>query len=330
MPNDATVEDVEAGLHAGVAAGAQGHRALPRRLASFSQPLSTRRSSDLTRRRRRTPAERRRSSRAPMAERVAETIVAPVPRAARAGCPTAARATRRRPRVGGHKIYLRTGEYDDGTLGEIFIDMHKEGAAFRSLMNCFAIAVSLGLQHGVPLEEFVDAFMFTRFEPNGMVQGNPTHQDGHVDHRLHLPRAGDHLPRPPRPRARRSQRARVTITATTTTSRTGAGRGTDYRAEADPKRLRARQSAPSRGAASATSGRWRRPRRRHAGTVKAGRARTSGRGSLRDGRLAPDEKIPGPLEGVRGRPVFGVRPAHAGPQRGVLKCDTCGSTTGCS
>jgi ribonucleoside-diphosphate reductase alpha chain len=76
-------------------------------------------------------------------------------------------------RVGNHKIYLRTGEYDDGTLGEIFIDMHKEGAAFRSMTNCFAIAVSLGLQHGVPLDEFVDAFLFTRFEPNGGVQGNP-------------------------------------------------------------------------------------------------------------------------------------------------------------
>ncbi|MCP9460440.1 MAG: hypothetical protein NNA24_00150 [Nitrospira sp.] len=74
--------------------------------------------------------------------------------------------------VGGHKIYLRTGEYEDGTLGEIFLDMHKEGAAFRSLMNCFAIAISLGLQHGVPLEEFVDAFVFTRFEPNGPVKLN--------------------------------------------------------------------------------------------------------------------------------------------------------------
>ncbi|MCC0001782.1 MAG: vitamin B12-dependent ribonucleotide reductase [Methylobacteriaceae bacterium] len=74
--------------------------------------------------------------------------------------------------VGGHKVYLRTGEYQDGRLGEIFIDMHKEGAAFRSLMNNFAIAISLGLQYGVPLEEYVDAFTFTRFEPAGFVQGN--------------------------------------------------------------------------------------------------------------------------------------------------------------
>lgn len=72
-------------------------------------------------------------------------------------------------RVGGQKIYLRTGEYPDGSLGEIFVDMHKEGAAFRSMMNCFAIAVSLGLQYGVPLEEFVNVFTFTRFEPQGLV-----------------------------------------------------------------------------------------------------------------------------------------------------------------
>ena len=76
--------------------------------------------------------------------------------------------------VGGHKVYLHTGEYDDGRLGEIFLDMHKEGAAFRSLMNNFAIAVSVGLQYGVPLEEFVEAFTFTRFEPAGLVRGNST------------------------------------------------------------------------------------------------------------------------------------------------------------
>lgn len=74
--------------------------------------------------------------------------------------------------IGGHKLYIRTGEYEDGTLGEIFLDMHKEGAAFRSLMNCFAIAISTGLQYGVPLEEFVEAFTIMRFEPNGPVTGH--------------------------------------------------------------------------------------------------------------------------------------------------------------
>jgi ribonucleoside-diphosphate reductase alpha chain len=75
-------------------------------------------------------------------------------------------------KIGGHSIFIRTGEYEDGNLGEIFLDMHKEGAAFRSLLNSFAIAVSLGLQYGVPLEEYVDAFTFSRFEPNGLVQGH--------------------------------------------------------------------------------------------------------------------------------------------------------------
>jgi ribonucleoside-diphosphate reductase alpha chain len=75
--------------------------------------------------------------------------------------------------VGGHKVFLRTGEYEDTSLGEIFIDMHKEGAAFRSLMNCFAMSVSIGLQYGVPLETFVEQFTFTRFEPHGVVSGHP-------------------------------------------------------------------------------------------------------------------------------------------------------------
>ena len=76
-------------------------------------------------------------------------------------------------KIGGQSVYLRTGEYENGQIGEIFIDMHREGAAFRSLMNCFAIAISLGLQHGVPLEEYVDAFVFTKFDPSGAVVGNP-------------------------------------------------------------------------------------------------------------------------------------------------------------
>ena len=76
--------------------------------------------------------------------------------------------------IGGNKLYLRTGEYEDGTLGEIFLDIYREGAAFKAVLNCFAIAVSMGLQYGVPLEEFCDAFLFTRFEPNGMVLGSDT------------------------------------------------------------------------------------------------------------------------------------------------------------
>ena len=108
-------------------------------------------------------------------------------------------------RVGGHKIFLRTGEYEDGTLGEIFIDMHKEGAAFRSLMNCFAMSVSIGLQYGVPLETYVEQFTFTRFEPQGIGRGSPEHEDRDVDRRLHLPRARRRVPGPLRPRAREAR-----------------------------------------------------------------------------------------------------------------------------
>ncbi len=105
-------------------------------------------------------------------EIIAERIVERVVQRERTRLPDRRKGYTQKALVGGHKVYLRTGEYDDGNLGEIFIDMHKEGAAFRSLMNNFAIAISIGLQYGVPLEEYVDAFTFTRFEPAGLVEGN--------------------------------------------------------------------------------------------------------------------------------------------------------------
>ncbi len=110
---------------------------------------------------------------AQQAQILAERMVTSYMRA-RDKLPTRRKGYTQKAIVGGHKVYLRTGEYDDGRLGEIFIDMHKEGAAFRAMMNNFAIAISLGLQFGVPLEEFVEAFTFTRFEPSGMVEGNET------------------------------------------------------------------------------------------------------------------------------------------------------------
>jgi ribonucleoside-diphosphate reductase alpha chain len=106
------------------------------------------------------------------AEIVAERIIERVVERERERLPDRRKGYTQKAIVGGHKVYLRTGEYDDGHLGEIFIDMHKEGAAFRSLMNNFAIAISIGLQYGVPLEEYVDAFTFTRFDPAGPVEGN--------------------------------------------------------------------------------------------------------------------------------------------------------------
>src|SRR5207247_1058013 len=101
-----------------------------------------------------------------LAERIVERVVVQYTRD-RHRLPHRRQGYTQKAVISGHKIYLRTGEYEDGQLGEIFLDMAKEGAAFRSLMNCFAIAVSLALQYGVPLDEFVDAFVFTRFEPNG-------------------------------------------------------------------------------------------------------------------------------------------------------------------
>ncbi len=110
-----------------------------------------------------------------VAERIVERIIEREREVARRQkLPNRRKGYTQKANVGGHKVYLRTGEYEDGSIGELFIDMHKEGAAFRSLMNNFAIAISLGLQYGVPLEEYVDAFTFTRFEPAGLVQGNDT------------------------------------------------------------------------------------------------------------------------------------------------------------
>ncbi len=105
-----------------------------------------------------------------VAERIVERIIERTP--GRRRLPDRRKGYIQKAIVGGHKVYLHTGEFDDGELGEVFIDMHKEGAAFRSLMNNFAIAISLGLQYGVPLEEFVDAYVFTRFDPSGRVEGN--------------------------------------------------------------------------------------------------------------------------------------------------------------
>ena len=108
-----------------------------------------------------------------VAEKIVERVVERIERMReRERLPDRRKGYTQKAVVGGHKVYLRTGEYQDGRIGEIFIDMHKEGAAFRSLMNNFAIAISVGLQYGVPLDEYVDAFTFTRFEPAGLVQGN--------------------------------------------------------------------------------------------------------------------------------------------------------------
>jgi len=167
MPAKATVADCHEAYLEGWRLGLKA-LALYRDGSKLSQPLSSMIFDDLD--------EAEELEERPQAERVAEVAERVVERfvAERRKLPQRRKGYTQKAVVGGHKVYLRTGEYADGTLGEIFIDMHKEGAAFRSLMNSFAISVSIGLQYGVPLEEFVEAFSFTRFEPSGIVQGNDT------------------------------------------------------------------------------------------------------------------------------------------------------------
>lgn len=166
MPNDATVDDVR-NVYIKAWKLMLKAVALYRDGSKLSQPLSS-----VVSRYARLRAEAQESEEGPPPVQVIERIVARNV-AKRRLLPPRRSGYTQKARIGGQKVYLRTGDYEDGSLGEIFIDMHKEGAAFRSLMNCFAIAISLGLQYGVPLDEFVDAFIFTRFEPNGMVMGHP-------------------------------------------------------------------------------------------------------------------------------------------------------------
>ncbi len=179
MPNDATVEDCKQSYMLSWKLALKAN-ALYRDGSKLSQPLNSQVLGDDDAAEDTIDA----LAAAPMAartaivtEKIVEKIidrVVYVKQQEREKLPTRRKGYTQKASVGGHKVYLRTGEYDDGRVGEIFIDMHKEGAAFRSLMNNFAIAISLGLQYGVPLEEYVEAFTFTRFEPAGLVQGNET------------------------------------------------------------------------------------------------------------------------------------------------------------
>jgi len=146
LPHDATVQDVEQIYFESWKQGLKAV-ALYRDGSKLSQPLATGRNTE-------------------------EPEAASPPKLRRRRLPKRRHGFTQEARIAGHKVFVRTGEYEDGTLGEIFIDMHKEGAAFRSMMNCFAISVSMGLQYGVPLEDLVDQFVFTRFEPQGRVEGH--------------------------------------------------------------------------------------------------------------------------------------------------------------
>ena len=172
MPNSATIEDVLAAYELSWSLGIKAN-AIYRDGSKLSQPLASALVEDDEEAEEILAAGSAQEKAAMLAEKIVEKVVVKeIVRRHREKLPERRKGYTQKAIVGGHKVYLRTGEYSDGALGEIFIDMHKEGAGFRAMMNNFAIAVSVGLQYGVPLEEFVDAFTFTKFEPAGMVQGN--------------------------------------------------------------------------------------------------------------------------------------------------------------
>ncbi|MET4128114.1 vitamin B12-dependent ribonucleotide reductase [Roseovarius sp. MBR-6] len=172
MANDATIEDCQKAYELSWSLGVKAN-ALYRDGSKLSQPLASALVEDDDEAAEILESGSQQEKAAVLAEKIVEKVVIKeIIRAAREKLPERRKGYTQKAIVGGHKVYLRTGEYQDGKLGEIFIDMHKEGAGFRAMMNNFAIAVSVGLQYGVPLEEFVDAFTFTKFEPAGLVQGN--------------------------------------------------------------------------------------------------------------------------------------------------------------
>ena len=172
MPNEATIDDCKQAYMLSWKLGLKAN-ALYRDGSKLSQPLNAsliedEEDDDAVEELIEAPAA---AQTVAVAEKIVERVVEKVVRE-REKLPNRRKGYTQKAVVGGHKVYLRTGEFDDGRIGEIFIDMHKEGAAFGAMMNNFAIAISIGLQYGVPLEEYVEAFTFTRFEPAGMVQGN--------------------------------------------------------------------------------------------------------------------------------------------------------------
>ena len=172
MPNDATIEDCQQAYELSWSLGVKAN-ALYRDGSKLSQPLAAALVEDDDEAAEILESGSAQEKAAVLAEKIVEKVVVKeIVKSHREKMPERRKGYTQKAIVGGHKVYLRTGEYSDGALGEIFIDMHKEGAGFRAMMNNFAIAVSVGLQYGVPLEEFVDAFTFTKFEPAGMVQGN--------------------------------------------------------------------------------------------------------------------------------------------------------------
>jgi ribonucleoside-diphosphate reductase alpha chain len=347
MPNDATVTDCEQAYMLSWRLALKAN-ALYRDGSKLSQPLSAQLIADEEDEEDAVEAfiaQPAAARTAALAERVVEKIVERVQVIReRERLPGRRKGYTQKAVVGGHKVYLRTGEYDDGRLGEIFIDMHKEGATLRSLLNNFAIAISLGLQYGVPLEEYVDAFTFTRFEPAGPVQGNDAIKNAtsildYVFRELAISYLGRYelahvdpseagfaalgkgveegKPAPSRVVSKGLVRGKSSLTAvaTGTAGAVGGETGSGPRAEGAAK-VTALRGAPAAG--GATQG---------ATALKAEeveKTEAEHRAHLAAERAAARAKG---YEGEACAECFNFTMVRNGT---CLKCDTCGATTGCS
>ncbi len=335
MPNDATVEDCKDAYMLSWRLGLKAN-ALYRDGSKLSQPLNAQliESDDEEEEALETLIASNAPARAAqIAEKIVERVIERVERTReREKLPDRRKGYTQKAVVGGHKVYLRTGEYQDGRLGEIFIDMHKEGAAFRTLMNNFAIAISLGLQYGVPLEEYVEAFTFTRFEPAGFVQGNDAIKNAtsildYIFRELaisylgrndlaHVAPGGDR-----QHRARRRRRPGQGAGA-----RPGGGRGHLQRPRARKARRQAdagargdgRRSAGRQGLGRGRGGGLRAGRDRAEGRPRRARAAEDGRRRVRPGRRHGRRQAGGGAdEGLCRRSLPGMRELHHGAQRDV-------------
>jgi ribonucleoside-diphosphate reductase alpha chain len=249
-------------------------------------------------------------------------------------------------KIGGHSIFIRTGEYDDGTLGEIFLDMHKEGAAFRSLLNGFAITVSLGLQYGVPLDEYVDAFTFSRFEPNGMVQGHDyVKMATSVIDYIFRDLAISYL--------KRTDLGQVKPEDLLSTGTKGDSEGTEVKPRPTEKQsagFRPQPSSPSGGASAVAKPVVTKPQTSgtQGGPVKAmgsaalspgyplpgAQAQPGGRVMVLD-QAPPEENevikiVQARIKGYEGDPCPACGSFTLVRNGTCMKCDSCGGTTGCS
>ena len=329
MPNDATIGDCKAAYELSWSLGVKAN-ALYRDGSKLSQPLSAsliEDDEDLEDVLLEAPQAERVTV---LAERIVEKVIyREIERANRQRLPERRKGYTQKAIVGGHKVYLRTGEYADGSFGEIFIDMHKEGAAFRAMMNNFAIAVSVGLQYGVPLEEFVEAFTFTRFEPAGMVQGNDSIKNATsiLDY-IFRELAVSYLDR--------TDLAHVKPTGE---SFDDLGRGEDE-AGSNVRRLEGEAAQNSIAVIKQLSSTgYLRKRLPQELMVLQGGAAVSGalelgglavRGGLESSVVAIDARIKAKMQGYEGDPCGECGNFTLVRNGTCMKCNTCGGTSGCS